>query len=100
MEEIDCDPCSTMRYLEVAPSIGLRSFVDRLWALDGHQSKTTPIAPILPDGHPEIIVHCGDPFVEMRGDGGLVVQSPILLAGQLRRSVNIRPGGEVRIVGA
>jgi AraC-like DNA-binding protein len=88
-----------MQYLDYAPSPALRPFVDRLWTLDG-AADVTELEPILPDGHPELIVHCGDPFVELRAGGERRVQAPILVAGQLRQAVRIAPLGHTQVVGA
>lgn len=88
-----------MEYVDYAPSPALRPFVDRLWTLDG-PADTVELAPILPDGHPELIVHCGDPFVELRAGGERHVQAPILIAGQLRQAVRIAPLGCTHVVGA
>jgi AraC-like DNA-binding protein len=88
-----------MLYVDYAPSPALRPFVDRLWTLDGPEDAGE-LAPILPDGHPELIVHCGDPFVELREGGERRVQSPILVAGQLRQAVRIAPFGHTHVVGA
>jgi AraC-like DNA-binding protein len=87
-----------MLYVDYAPSPALRPFVDRLWTLDGPQGAGE-LAPILPDGHPELIVHCGDPFVEVREGGERLVQAPILVAGQLRQAVRIAPLGHTHVVG-
>jgi len=88
-----------MNYREYAPSPRLRPFVDRLWTLEG-ASDAGAIEPILPDGHVEIIVHAGDPFVEIGADGVPRRQSPLLLAGQLTRATRIGPAGVTRVVGA
>lgn len=88
-----------MLYLEYAPSPALETVVDRMWTLDG-PGDVAELAPILPDGHPELIVHCGDPFVELRADGARHVQAPMLLAGQLRQAVRLAPLGETHVVGA
>jgi AraC-like DNA-binding protein len=88
-----------MIYSERAPSPALAAFVDRLWTLDGPRDATD-LDPILPDGHPELIVHCGDPFVELRGDCDRHVQARVLIAGQLRRAVHIAPTGDTHVVGA
>src|SRR5262249_15094490 len=68
------------------------------WALDTPAANS--IDPILPDGHPELIVHCGDPFIELRPGGNDRAQATVLLAGQLRRAVRLQPRGHVAVVGA
>lgn len=86
-------------YREFRPSPALRSIVDRLWWLEG-PAEAIGSQPILPDGHPEIIVHGGDPFAELAADGSLRVQDRVLLAGQATRAVQLAPRGSARIVGA
>src|SRR5262245_53356274 len=88
-----------MRYIEVQPSAALRPYVDRLWALDG-SSPGTALDPVLPDGHPEIIVHCGDPFAVIGHDGTRTAQAPVLLAGQMRHALALTMLGRAHVVGA
>jgi AraC-like DNA-binding protein len=85
-------------YREFRPSAALRSVVDRLWWLEG-PADALGAEPIPPDGHAEIIVHGGDPFVEHRDDGTTHVQDRVLLAGQITRAVRVTPRGFARVVG-
>jgi AraC-like DNA-binding protein len=86
-------------YCEYAPSPRLRPFVERLWVLEMPAGITT-VDPVLPDGHTEIIVHCGDPFRELMPDGELRRQGRMLLAGQSQRAIRLSPSGSSLIVGA
>lgn len=88
-----------MIYRECRPSPALRSLVERLWWLEG-PAEAIGVEPIPPDGHAEIIVHAGDPFVERRDDGTMHVQERVLLAGQITRAVRLAPRGFARVVGA
>lgn len=87
-----------MLYREYRPAAALRSVVERLWWLEG-PADAIGAAPIPPDGHAEIIVHAGDPFVEHRDDGTTCVQDRVLLAGQATRAVRVRPSGFARVAG-
>jgi AraC-like DNA-binding protein len=86
-------------YCEYAPSPRLRPFVERLWVLEMPAGMAT-VDPVLPDGHAEIIVHCGDPFREQLSNGELRTQGRVLLAAQSQRAVRLSPGGSSLIVGA
>lgn len=88
-----------MIYREFHPPPALRSVVERLWWLEGVASDIGA-EPIPPDGHAEIIVHAGDPFVEQREDGSTYLQDRVLLAGQMTRGVRLASSGVTRVVGA
>ena len=88
-----------MIYREYAPSPRLRPFVERIWVLE-IPAGMTAVDPILPDGHAEIIVHCGDPFRELLPSGELRTQGRLLLAGQSQRAVRLSPSGSSLMVGA
>ena len=88
-----------MFYGEYAPSPRLRSIVDRLWVLE-MPCGIPAVDPVLPDGHSEIIVHCGDPFRELQPSGELRTQDRVLVAGQSQRAVRLAPGGAALIAGA
>lgn len=87
-----------MHYQDVPAPAALRAFVDRLWVLETVAGDTA-IDPILPDGHPEIIVHGRTPFGAI-ADGHVVPQPPVLFAGQLTGAVHIASRGPTRVVGA
>jgi AraC-like DNA-binding protein len=88
-----------MRYTEVAPSTALYPFVECLWALEGSACGMA-LDPVLPDGHPELIVHSGDPFAAVAPDGTRTVQAPVLLAGQMRHALALTMLGRAHVVGA
>jgi AraC-like DNA-binding protein len=82
-------------YRERLPTPLLRDFVERLWWLEGGGDEIGA-EPIPPDGHPEIVVHGGDPFRESGGS----LQERALIAGQSTRATRVSPSGAVRVVGA
>lgn len=88
-----------MLYREFTPSPRLRAFVDRLWVLE-MPAGVAAVDPVLPDGHSEVIVHCGDPFRELMPDGRLRMQGRLLVAGQFQRAVRLSPSGASLMVGA
>lgn len=88
-----------MRYEQFPPSAGLAPIVERYWLLEGAPDEIGA-EPILPDGHPEIIVHAGDPFVEVDAGGVGRPQARVLFAGQLTRAMRVKPSGLSRIAGA
>ncbi len=73
-----------MRYAEFRPAPDLSSHVDRYWLLSGCGSG----GPILPDGHPELVVHLGDPPLH---DG--IRQGRVLLVGQVRTATTLAIDG-------
>jgi len=87
-----------MRYVELPPSPAASPYVECLWALDGPSSGA--LDPVLPDGHPEIIVHSGDPFAVIAHDGTRTLQAPVLLAGQMRHALALTALGHAHVVGA
>jgi AraC-like DNA-binding protein len=86
-------------YRECLPSPALRSIVERLWWLEGPADEIAA-EPIPPDGHPEIIIHAGDPFAQRVGDDDFRVQDRVLLAGQSTMAVRVMPRGYARVAGA
>jgi AraC-like DNA-binding protein len=86
-------------YRDYRPGPALRPFVERLWLLEG-PAEAIDGEPIPPDGRPEIIVHGGDPCLQIMADGSAHRQARVLLAGQLTRAIRIVPRGHARIAGA
>jgi hypothetical protein len=74
-----------VRYESRDPCPPLRGFVRCLWRLRGAAAEIEP-QPIVPDGCFELILHLGEPFVEV-GDGGAAKQDRLLLAATLTRPV-------------
>jgi len=91
-----------VRYQEFPPGRSLASIVKCFWLLEGSPAPITPIGPldaVVPDGCPEIIVHFGDRFTEDAA-GRHLVQSDVIVSGQLTRPLMLRPTGRVGMVGA
>ena len=78
-----------MRYLEQAPAPDLRPWVDRYWFLDDCAPAAQP-QPVLPDAHPEWVIHLGEPFAG---------QGTCLAIGQMTGTVFLKPTGAVRVFG-
>ena len=78
-----------MRYAEYAPAETLRGFVDRYWSLDDASPSAAPHL-VLPDGHPEWVVHLGAPFKD---------QPAILSIGQMTAPVSLTAGGPLKVFG-
>jgi AraC-like DNA-binding protein len=89
-----------VEYAEYAPSPRLSNVVRCIWTLEGQvEDLATAAQPILPDGRSEIIIHLGDPFERMHGDGAGERQPQTIFAGQLRSSLVVRPTGRISVVG-
>jgi AraC-like DNA-binding protein len=88
-----------MRYIEAVPSPAIRPYVECLWALDGW-TRGGALDPVLPDGHPEIIVHSGDPFASVAPSGVRTLQAPVLVAGQMRHALALTALGHAHVAGA
>jgi hypothetical protein len=76
-------------YREYAAVPALAFVVDRIWTLEGHAREMADVQPVLPDGRPEIILHLGDPFERVHGDGetGAPGTGKSLLVSCLVRSI-------------
>jgi AraC-like DNA-binding protein len=83
-------------YAEFAPRAALSEFVHCVWTFTAPPDDTPQ--PIAPDGRPELIIHCRNPYLE-RGASGFVLQSPVLFAGQLTKPLILVAHGDVAVVG-
>ena len=89
-----------MDYREFAPSPELAPVVARMWTLSGEAGELgDALQPVLPDGHPELVLHLGDFFARVDGDGRAERQPLALFAGQLSGPLTLRPSGRVAVVG-
>jgi len=89
-----------MQYAEVPPHPGLAGIVDCLWTLTGDASLMgADTQPVLPDGRPELILHFGDAFDRVYGDGAIERQPKIIFAGQLTSQLLLKPSGTIGILG-
>jgi AraC-like DNA-binding protein len=86
-----------MRYREFAPSPEAARFVDRYWVLE--TGNVVPdVQRVVPDGHPELILHLGRPFETPLGDTWRR-QPECFLAGQLTGPLFLRTSPEAHILG-
>jgi len=88
-----------VRYQEFPPDESLAPWVKCLWLLEDSPARVGPMDAVVPDGCPEIIVHYGDRFTE-DATGRRIVQSDVIVAGQLTRPLLLRPMGRVGMVAA
>lgn len=87
-----------MRYREFAPLNALSGVIRCIWIFDRDAHDGEPPEPVIGDGNPELIVHFGDPMVEVGAEGEWR-QPRALFAGQLTRPLWLRPGGRVDVLG-
>lgn len=86
-----------VRYQEIRPSAPLRSFVNTFWVLE-HDGDDAAPQPIVPDGHPELILNRGEPLESLQ-EGQWRSQTRCFFAGQIDRPLMLRPKGPVRTLG-
>ncbi len=84
-----------MRYLEQAPAAAAAAVVERIWGLEIPSSALAQPAPVLPDGHVELLVHIGTPFRQLDVAGRVLQQARVLVAGQMTTALRLiaTPGG-------
>jgi AraC-like DNA-binding protein len=88
-----------VHYRELHPPPELRAWVHRVWVLRGPRgAQPAPFQRAMPDGRAELIFNLADRF-ESRGGGTVRLQPAVLLVGPSRRAMEIRPTGEVDLVG-
>ncbi|MBC7898959.1 MAG: AraC family transcriptional regulator [Saprospiraceae bacterium] len=89
-----------MKYSEMVPSPHLAHFVKCFWSLE--QSKfavaDTPEL-IVPDGCVEIVFNLADRYQRFHSDSSVEIQPASIIAGQMNKSVLIRPTGNVNLFG-
>ena len=89
-----------MQYAEHPSIPELAAIVELLWTLSGDAAALdADTQPILPDGRPELILHFGDAFERVYGDGRIERQAKIIFAGQLTSQLLLRPTGVIGVVG-
>jgi hypothetical protein len=70
-----------VEYAEYAPSPRLSNVLRCIWTLGGQvDDLATAAQPILPDGRSEIIIHLGDPFERILGNGAVERQPDAIFA--------------------
>ena len=88
-----------MFYREFPPHPALAGHVQCIWlfeAAPGESAEDTQR--IVPDGHPEMLLHFGDRFHEVHGDKS-IVQSRLIFAGQISKPLLLKPGTCAGVVG-
>src|SRR5688500_8015776 len=89
-----------MQYRETLPSPRLAGFVKCYWTLEQGAFEAVKVPePVVPDGCIEIIFNLADRFERLHGENRAETQPATLVAGQMRKSVLIRPTGHVRLFG-
>ena len=86
-----------MQYAEVDPAPPLAQYVRCIWSFDDDSGQGAPQR-IVPDGRPELVVHCTLPYREIEA-GRAIAQTRILFAGQLTRPLWLKPGPRSRVIG-
>ena len=86
-----------MKYIEAEPNPRLSHIIKRYWSLESDDLVGEPET-ILPDGCPEIVFNLSDRFERIDGSNS-ELQPATLFAGQISRSISIRPTGKVSLFG-
>ena len=87
-----------MSYAEFAPLPALAPFVRCVWMFEA-PGPGGPATRIVPDGRPELVIHCGDRFAEVARYGTTQAQPRMLFAGQVTRPLVVKPLGRSSVVG-
>ena len=87
-----------MSYAEFAPLPALAPFVRCVWMFEA-AGPGGPATRIVPDGRPELVIHCGDRFAEVARDGTSQAQPRILFAGQVTKPLVVKPLGRASVIG-
>jgi AraC-like DNA-binding protein len=89
-----------MFYEEFTPHFSLAQYVRCIWVFEaGPEDGPAAVQQIVPDGFPELILHYGDHFHEIDGNGAAQRQSRIIFAGQISRPLTLQPGMNAGVMG-
>jgi AraC-like DNA-binding protein len=89
-----------MLYEEFTPHFSLAQYVRCIWVFEaGPEDGPAAVQQIVPDGFPELILHYGDHFHEIDGNGAAQRQSRIIFAGQISRPLTLQPGVNAGVMG-
>ncbi len=93
-----------MFYTELPPDPSLAHHIRCIWVFDagdatGDAGATDETQRIVPDGHPELVLHYGDRFAEVGDDNVATTQSRLVFAGQISRPLVLRPGAKAGVIG-
>ena len=86
-----------MNYREQIPSPALAHVIKLYWSLE-YDSAGAEVETILPDGCPEIVFNLADRFRRI-DSVKTELQPASLFAGQISRSITIKPTGKVKLFG-
>lgn len=88
-----------MVFVERAPHPALAGWLRCLWLFESAPGEAAAQGNepqrIVPDGHPELLFHYGDPYAEP----GRGVQSRIVFAGQIAQPLLLQPGACAGVIG-
>ncbi|MBL8525175.1 MAG: helix-turn-helix transcriptional regulator [Betaproteobacteria bacterium] len=90
-----------MFYTELPPHQSLAHLIRCIWVFDasGVSGNGEDTQRIVPDGHPELVLHYGDRFAEISDDNIATTQSRLVFAGQISRQLVLRPGTNAGVIG-
>lgn len=83
-----------MIYAQKEPIEELSEVVKCFWWIDGEGSDSIRVEKIIPDGYPEMIFHYRNPY-QANINGSWKLQSPCLLAGQIRNHFLLKNTGQI-----
>jgi len=87
-----------MRYREQQPHPRLAPLVRCFWSLEGVGAPAR-VDRVLPDGHAELVVHCGDLFRRQVASGASLLQPRAFLMGEIDQPFLLQPTGRVSVFG-
>ncbi|MDM4765726.1 DUF6597 domain-containing transcriptional factor [Pelomonas sp. SE-A7] len=89
-----------MFFAEFAPPPRLAAFLHCIWVFEADHGAAAEAQRIVPDGHPELLLHYGDPFLEYDGSAsGAGEQSRLVFAGQITGPLLLQPGRRAGVIG-
>ncbi len=88
-----------MLYSDISPSPRLTEFVKCFWSIEGSAGPGGDPEPVVPDGCLEIVFNLADRFQRIHSGESIETQPLTIVAGQMRRSVLIRPTGRISLFG-
>lgn len=84
-------------YAEFSPSPELAHALRCIWVFESHAGdESAEPQRIVPDGHPELVLHYGDSF---RETGDVAAQPRVLFAGQIARPLVLQAGARAGVIG-
>jgi AraC-like DNA-binding protein len=90
----------TLAYREYEPSARAAPSVRCIWKLSGDADDAGgDPEPIVSDGCVELVVHRGDPFLQLATNGRLIEQPRAMVVGPTAVPTNVRPTGRIDVVG-